>query len=318
MPSTSVIRRALDFEGPRTRHHGIPEVSSHVQPPPTATTVHVDPMDIIEDAPNRLGARPINAIGGDTKQATAQNPPRPALEIREVGTEAIRLIQHLTGMVERSNALNHRNQYELNLLQRKVDERDQLIVQKDATIAEKDGAINTYLSTIASLTQQVAELHLVRSTEERNATESAPHSDAALDTLVANLTNSIVDPTVTPPRPASRQQLTSLLDNHASPSRIVQDSQDSLSFPSIALGLPITEMAALTANVQASTHVEEMVKLQEENAKLKEELQTLQSNHDKLDDESKSLTGLHYQLKLACLWTVDRNRQLALEFDRID
>ena len=77
-------------------------------------------------------------------------------------------------------------------------------------------------------------------------------------------------------------------------------------------------MAALITNVQASTYVEEMVKLQEENAKLKEELQTLQSNHDKFDDEFKSLTGLHYQLKLACLWTVDQNRQLALEFDRID
>ena len=47
-----------------------------------------------------------------------------------------------------------------------------------------------------------------------------------------------------------------------------------------------------------------MVKLQEDNAKLKQELQTLQSNHDKLDKEFKSLTGLHYQLKLACLWTV--------------
>ena len=68
------------------------------------------------------------------------------------------------------------------------------------------------------------------------------------------------------------------------------------------------EMAALTTNVQASTHVEEMVKLQEENAKLKEELQTLQSIHDKLDDEFKSLTGLRYQLKLACLWTMDRSR----------
>ena len=207
----------------------------------------------------------------------------------------------------------------MNLLQRKVDERDQLIVQNDAIIAEKDGAINTYLSTIASLTQQVAELCLVRSIEETNAIESVPHSDVALDTLVANLADSIVDPAVTPPRPASRQQLTSLLDNPTGPSRTVQDSQDSFkSFPSITLGLPITEMAALTANVQAPTHVEEMAKLQEENAKLKEKLQTLQSNHDKLDDEFKSLTGLHYQLKLACLWTVDRNRQLALEFDRID
>ena len=158
----------------------------------------------------------------------------------------------------------------------------------------------------------------MHSTEERNATESAPDSDAALDTLVANLANSIVDPAVTPPRLASRQRLTSFFDNHASPSRTVQDFQDSLSFPSIALGMPITEVVALTANVQASTHVEEIVKLQEENAKLKEELQTLHSSHDKLDEEFKSLTKLHYQLKFACLWTVDQTRQLVLEFDRID
>ena len=174
------------------------EVGNHVQPPSTATTVPVDPMDIVQDASNCLGTRPINAIGGDKEQATDQNPPCLAPEIREVGTKAIRLVQHLTGMVERSDALNQRNQYELNLLQRNVDERDQLIVQKDATIAEKDGAINTYLSTIASLTQQIAELRLVCSTEETNATESVPHSDAALDTLVTNLADSIVDPAVTP------------------------------------------------------------------------------------------------------------------------
>ena len=192
-----------------------------------------------------------------------------------MGTEAIRLIQHLTGMVEQTDALNQHNQYELNLLQQKVDERDQLIVEKDTTIAENYGAINTYLSTIATLTEQLVELRLVRSTEERNATESAPHSDAALNTLVANLANSIVDLALTPPRPANRQRLTSLLDNPAHPSHIVQESQYSLSFPSLPLGLPITEVAALTANVQASTDIEEMVKLQEDNAKLKQELQTL-------------------------------------------
>ena len=133
VPSTSVIRRVLDFEGPRT--------------------APVDPMDIIQDAPNCSGARPNTAIGGDTEQAAAQNPPRPPTEIREVGTKAIRLVQHLTGMVERSDALNQCNQYELNLLQQKVEERDQLIVQRDATVAEKDGAINAYLSTIASHTR---------------------------------------------------------------------------------------------------------------------------------------------------------------------
>ena len=76
VPNTSVIRRALDFEGPRTGHHGVSEVGSHVQPPSTATTVPNDPMDIIQDAPNGSGARPINAIGGDTEQVTTQNPPR--------------------------------------------------------------------------------------------------------------------------------------------------------------------------------------------------------------------------------------------------
>ena len=221
-------------------------------------------------------------------------------------------------MVERTDALNQCNQYELNLLQRKVEKRDQLIVEKDATIAEKDGAINIYCSTIATLTQQLAELCLVRSTEERNATESVPHSNADLDILVANLAKAIVDATLTPPRPPSRKQLTSLLDNPSGQSCIVQESQDSLSFPSLPPGLPITEVAALIANDQASTDIEEMVKLQEDNAKLKQELQTLQSNHGKLDEEFKSLTGLHYQLKLACLWTMDRNRQLALEFERID
>ena len=117
VPSTSMIPQALNFEGSHTGDHGVPEVASQVQPPPTVTPVRVDPMDIVQDAPNRLGARPINAIGRDTEQATAENPPRTAPEIREVGTEAIRLIQHLTSMVERSDALNQRNQYELNLLQ---------------------------------------------------------------------------------------------------------------------------------------------------------------------------------------------------------
>ena len=158
----------------------------------------------------------------------------------------------------------------------------------------------------------------MRLTEERNATEFVPHSDVALDILVANLAEAIVDPALTPPRPPSRQRMTSLLDNPGGQSHVVQESQDSLSFPSLPPGLPITKVVASTANDQASVDIEEMVKLQENNAKLKQEFQTLQSNHDKLIKEFKSLTGLHYQLKLACLWTVDRNRQLALEFERID
>ena len=101
--------------------------------------------------------------------------------------------------------------------------------------------------------------------------------------------------------------MTSVLDNPGGQSRIVQESQDSLSFPSLAPRLPITEVVALTSNDQAFADIEEMVKLQKDNAKLKQELQTLESNHEKFNEEFKSLTGLHYQLKLACLWTVDQN-----------
>ena len=88
--------------------------------------------------------------------------------------------------------------------------------------------------------------------------------------------------------------MTSLLNNPGGQSRVVQESQDSLSFPSLAPGLPVTEVAASIKNDQAFADIEEMVKLQEDNAKLKQELQTLQSNHDKLNEEFKSLTGLYY------------------------
>ena len=112
--------------------------------------------------------------------------------------------------------------------------------------------------------------------------------------MIANLAEAIVDPALTPPRPPSRQQMTSLLDNLGGQSRVVQESQDSLSFPSFDPGLPITEVAALTTNDQASAGIEEMIKLQEDNAKIKKELQTLQSNHDKFNEELKSLIRLHY------------------------
>ena len=88
-----------------------------MQPPPTATSIHADPMKIVDATPNPLGARPTNKINGDTKQVMAQNPPRLAPEIREVGSEAIRLIRHLISIVERTDALNKRNQNQLNLLQ---------------------------------------------------------------------------------------------------------------------------------------------------------------------------------------------------------
>ena len=300
MASTSIANQ-LNFERPCNVEYRVLEDASQVQPPPTAMSVHAHPMEIIDATPNPPSARPTNEISSDSEQMMAQNPPCPAPKIREVGSEAIRLICHLTGMVEWSDALNKRNQNELNLLQQKVDEKDQLIVEKNAIIAEKDGVINTYRSTIVTLIEQLAKLRLVRSIEVRNATESTPHLDAALDILVANLADAIVDPAMTPPRPPSTQQMMSLLDNLGGQSRVVQESQDSLSFSSLAPRLPVTKVATSTANDQAFADIEEMVKLQEDNAKLKQELQTLQSNHDKLNEEFKSLTGLHYQWKLACL-----------------
>ena len=86
--STSITRQ-LNFKGSHNEEHGVLEDTSQVQSPPTITSVHVDSMEIIEAAPNRPGARPTNEISGDTEQVTAQNPPRLASEIREVGSEAI-------------------------------------------------------------------------------------------------------------------------------------------------------------------------------------------------------------------------------------
>ena len=81
----------------------------------------------------------------------------------------------------------------------------------------------------------------MRSTKERNAIESVPHTDAAFDELVANLTDAIVDSAMTPPRPPNRQRMTSLLGNPGGQSCVVQESQDSLSFPSLAPRLLVTE-----------------------------------------------------------------------------
>ena len=68
------------------------------------------------------------------------------------GIQAIQLIHHLKATIERSVTLNKRDQNELNLLQQKVEEKDQINIQKDAIIAERDSTINSHLFTIATLT----------------------------------------------------------------------------------------------------------------------------------------------------------------------
>ena len=78
------------------------------------------------------------------------------------------------------------------------------------------------------------------------------------------------------------------------------------------------QAATLIANVAVSADLEEIMKLREDNGKLKNELQTLESNHNKVNEEFKSLTGLHYQWKLACFWSINQSRQLALKFDKIN
>ena len=84
-------------------------------------------------------------ISKDTEQVTAQNPPLLQSEVRTADIQAIKVILHLTATIERFDALNKCNQNESNLLQRKVEE-------KDAIIAERDGTINSHLSTIVILT----------------------------------------------------------------------------------------------------------------------------------------------------------------------
>ena len=75
-----------------------------------------------------------------------------------------------------------------------------------------------------------------------------------------------------------------------------------LSFPSCTHGISTTQVVTSTANTATSADLEEMVKFQEENGKFKIKLQILQSNHNKVNEEFKSLSRLHYQWKLACLW----------------
>ena len=65
MASTS-IAWALNFKG-HSRENEILEDASQVQPPPTASSVHVDPMDIVEAAPNRSSAYSTNSISRDTE-----------------------------------------------------------------------------------------------------------------------------------------------------------------------------------------------------------------------------------------------------------
>ena len=137
--------------------------------------------------------------------------------------------------------------------------------------------------------------------------------------MVADLSHALVDPAETPPRPPSRQLILSLLKYLAGHSRsCAPDSQDSLSFSTPTHGIPITQATISTTNIETSASLEEMVKLREDNERFKNELQTLQRNHDKVNEEFKSLLELHYQWKLACLWSVDRNRQLAMESDKIN
>ena len=215
--------RHLDFEGPCTV--GRADLPTPVQPSRTSASNQTDLIDITEG----------------TEQVPARNPPPLEFEIRAASIQVIQLIRHLTAMIKQSDALNKCNHNELNLLQQKVEEKDQIIVQKDGIIAERDGTVNSHLSMIATLIAQLFELHLVRSQQQINEIQSYQHFEEALNALVADLSYAIVDPTITPPRPPSRQPTLSLLNYLGGHSRSsTPDSQDSLSFRSRTHGIPTT------------------------------------------------------------------------------
>ena len=73
-----------------------------------------------------------------------------------------------------------------------------MIVQKDTIILERDGTINSHLSTIATLTAQLSELGLACSQQQMNETQSHQHSEEALNALVADLSHALVDPAIIP------------------------------------------------------------------------------------------------------------------------
>ena len=85
----------------------LPDVPK-VQPLCISTFTHQDSMEITEN----------------TQQVTTQNLAPIESKVRAARTQAIQVIRHLMGMMERNEALNKPNQNELNLLQQKVDEKD--------------------------------------------------------------------------------------------------------------------------------------------------------------------------------------------------
>ena len=65
------------------------------------------------------------------EQVSAHNPPPFEFEIRAANIQALRLIRHLMATIERSDALNKCKHNKLNLLQQKIEQKDQIIFQKD-------------------------------------------------------------------------------------------------------------------------------------------------------------------------------------------
>ena len=184
----------LDFGRPSTAERAV--LPTQVQPSHASTSNKTDLMDITEG----------------TEQAPTQSPPPLQSEVTTAGIQSIQLICHLMATIEQFDALNKCNHNELNLLQQKVEEKDHIIVQKNAIIAERDGTINSHLSTIATLTAQLYELYLAHSQQQMNETQSRQHSEEALNPLVADLSLPIVALAITPPQPPSRQPTLSLLN----------------------------------------------------------------------------------------------------------
>ena len=151
--------RHLDFGGPSTAEREV--LPTLVQPSHDSASNQVDLMDITKG----------------TKQVPPQSPPLLQFEVTAANIQAIQLICHLMARIERSDALNKCNHNELNLLQQKVEEKNHIIVQKDAIIAERDGTINSHLSTIATLSAQLCELRLAHFQQRLNETQSRQHGN---------------------------------------------------------------------------------------------------------------------------------------------
>lgn len=221
-------------------------------------------------------------------------------------------IQHATTHVESSQIVateeGHVSQTRVQEIisewMAKVGEKDYVIamIREEMGILRnelqfKDQRIQEQDDEILQLKKRISELEIPR-VEVQGGVDVRGHGQEgslvmdqeALENVIAGVTIGVLEPINTPPRRRP--------SNVTGPTSVVQtqESQDSLSFPMPAPPSLIMEKMQL----------------------LERQLSEEKGKNAEVGGRLRELVDQHYQWKLACIMTVDKNKQMAAEFSRID